>query len=202
MSNRGEQNGIIEKEIMRKATIFQIGFFFTYNLSFLFINYFFGSPCRVLALDPFRLPVIGCHLASGLELGRKNELFIKAHRLVADYPHMFELFEKISSALVEFQKFLLLFSGLYLGLLLDATTLVWDKMIMPEDTFCESQILHLSKFPQVCQYFILLTAHSKGTQEDPNFLPSWLGFGHAYAIQDESDQAMAAYRTINRKFPG
>ena len=34
------------------------------------------------------------------------------------------------------------------------------------------------------------------------FASAWVGFGHAFAAQDESDQAMAAYRTASRLFPG
>mmetsp|Transcript_24965 Transcript_24965/g.53881 ORF Transcript_24965/g.53881 Transcript_24965/m.53881 type:complete len:229 (-) Transcript_24965:35-721(-) len=37
---------------------------------------------------------------------------------------------------------------------------------------------------------------------DPSLAVAWLGFGHAFAAQDESDQAMAAYRTAARLFTG
>ena len=43
---------------------------------------------------------------------------------------------------------------------------------------------------------------SKATALDGAFVPAWIGFGHAFAAQDESDQAMAAYRTAARLFPG
>jgi len=43
---------------------------------------------------------------------------------------------------------------------------------------------------------------SKATSLDGAFVPAWIGFGHAFAAQDESDQAMAAYRTATRLFPG
>ncbi len=42
----------------------------------------------------------------------------------------------------------------------------------------------------------------KATTKEAQFAPAWLGFGNAYAAQDESDQAMAAYRTAMRLFPG
>ena len=29
---------------------------------------------------------------------------------------------------------------------------------------------------------------------DPNFVPAWMGYGHSFAMLDEHDQAMAAYR--------
>jgi tetratricopeptide (TPR) repeat protein len=37
---------------------------------------------------------------------------------------------------------------------------------------------------------------------DRCFAPAWVAFGHAFAAQDESDQAMSAYRTAARLFPG
>ena len=42
---------------------------------------------------------------------------------------------------------------------------------------------------------------SKATSLNHRFAPAWVGFGHAFAAQDESDQAMAAYRTASRLFP-
>jgi len=41
----------------------------------------------------------------------------------------------------------------------------------------------------------------KATKLDHTFAPAWLGFGNAFAAQDESDQAMSAYRTAARLFP-
>lgn len=43
---------------------------------------------------------------------------------------------------------------------------------------------------------------SRATSLNHRFAPAWVGFGHAFAAQDESDQAMAAYRTATRLFPG
>jgi anaphase-promoting complex subunit 6 len=43
---------------------------------------------------------------------------------------------------------------------------------------------------------------AKSTEIDPRFVPSWIGFGHAFAAQDESDQALGAYRTAARLCPG
>jgi len=44
--------------------------------------------------------------------------------------------------------------------------------------------------------------YSKATTTNHRFAQAWMGFGHAFAAQDESDQAMAAYRTASRLFPG
>jgi len=39
---------------------------------------------------------------------------------------------------------------------------------------------------------------SKSTSCSRDFGPAWLGFGHAFAIEGEHDQALAAYRSANR----
>ena len=43
---------------------------------------------------------------------------------------------------------------------------------------------------------------SKATSLDRTFAPAWIGYGNAYAAQEEGDQAMSAYRTAARLFPG
>jgi anaphase-promoting complex subunit 6 len=42
----------------------------------------------------------------------------------------------------------------------------------------------------------------KATMMDQHLLPAWIGFAHAYAVHDESDRSMAAYRNAARLFPG
>nr|CAD1837361.1 unnamed protein product [Ananas comosus var. bracteatus] len=54
----------------------------------------------------------------------------------------------------------------------------------------------IKKYDQARRYF------SKATGLDGAFAPAWIGTGNAYAAQEESDQAMAAYRTAARLFPG
>ncbi|KAI3441465.1 TPR_REGION domain-containing protein [Psidium guajava] len=54
----------------------------------------------------------------------------------------------------------------------------------------------IKKYDQSRRYF------SKATNLDGTFPPAWIGFGHAYAARDEGDQAMSAYRTAARLFPG
>ncbi|CAL9730217.1 anaphase-promoting complex subunit Cdc16p [Monosporozyma unispora] len=43
---------------------------------------------------------------------------------------------------------------------------------------------------------------SKASILDPTFAPAWLGFAHTYALEGEQDQALAAYSTAARFFPG
>ena len=52
------------------------------------------------------------------------------------------------------------------------------------------------KFDSARRYF------SKATSMEKSLVSAWIGFGHAFAAQEESDQAMAAYRTAARLFPG
>ncbi|KAL7186188.1 hypothetical protein ACSBR2_028024 [Camellia fascicularis] len=54
----------------------------------------------------------------------------------------------------------------------------------------------IKKYDQSRRYF------SKATNLDGTFLPAWIGYGNAYAAQEEGDQAMSAYRTAARLFPG
>ncbi|XP_073314246.1 anaphase-promoting complex subunit 6 isoform X2 [Primulina huaijiensis] len=54
----------------------------------------------------------------------------------------------------------------------------------------------IKKYDQSRRYF------SKATSLDGTFSPGWIGYGNAYAAQEEGDQAMSAYRTAARLFPG
>ena len=42
----------------------------------------------------------------------------------------------------------------------------------------------------------------KATTMDNNFACGWIGYGNAFAAQDETDQAKTAYRTASRLFYG
>jgi len=52
------------------------------------------------------------------------------------------------------------------------------------------------------KYDIARKYFQKANQLDKDFAASWIAFGHCFASQNESDQAMAAYRTAARLFPG
>ncbi|XP_054811712.1 anaphase-promoting complex subunit 6-like [Prosopis cineraria] len=54
----------------------------------------------------------------------------------------------------------------------------------------------IKKYDQSRRYF------SKATSLDGTFAPAWIGYGNAYAAKEEGDQAMSAYRTAARLFPG
>ncbi|SPO28503.1 related to anaphase control protein cut9 [Ustilago trichophora] len=42
---------------------------------------------------------------------------------------------------------------------------------------------------------------SKASLLDPRFAPGWIAFGHTFALEGESDQAIIAYSTASRLFP-
>ncbi|CAN0487666.1 unnamed protein product, partial [Discosporangium mesarthrocarpum] len=42
----------------------------------------------------------------------------------------------------------------------------------------------------------------QSTKLDGRFAPAWIGFGNAFAAQEETDQAVSAYRTAARLFQG
>ena len=52
------------------------------------------------------------------------------------------------------------------------------------------------KFDASRRYF------NKATALDPNMMSAWIGSAHAHAMHDESDRAMAIYRTAAGLFPG
>ena len=54
----------------------------------------------------------------------------------------------------------------------------------------------ISKFEAARRFF------SKATTTNHNFGPGWIGFGHAFAVEGEHDQAMAAYFTASKLMPG
>ncbi|ESQ27246.1 hypothetical protein EUTSA_v10018370mg [Eutrema salsugineum] len=54
----------------------------------------------------------------------------------------------------------------------------------------------IKKYAEARRYF------SKATNIDGSFSPAWIGFGNSFAAQEEGDQAMSAYRTAARLFPG
>lgn len=105
--------------------------------------------------DPYAAECLPAHLAAALELRKKNELFVRGHRLVEEYP------EKAVSWFAV---------GCY--------------------------------YMATQQYEQARRTFGKATALDRAFAPAWVAFGHAFAAQDESDQAMAAYRTAARLFPG
>ncbi|KAK9828405.1 hypothetical protein WJX81_004996 [Elliptochloris bilobata] len=115
----------------------------------------FALTSALLERNPYALEAMPVHLTASLELRKKNELFLRGHRLAEEYPDRAAAWFAV---------------GCYY--------------------LCAEQHESARRF------------FGKATALDASFAPAWLGFGHAFAAQDESDQAMAAYRTAARLFPG
>ncbi|KAI9685143.1 MAG: anaphase promoting complex subunit cdc16 [Bathelium mastoideum] len=56
--------------------------------------------------------------------------------------------------------------------------------------------LAISRIAEARRYF------SKASMMDPHFGPAWIGFAHTFAAEGEHDQAISAYSTAARLFPG
>lgn len=110
---------------------------------------------RQFEREPSRLNGLPLYLATLVELGKKNDLYLLSHSLVAEYPKK---------------------------------AVTWFAI------GCYYMVTR--QFDSARKYF------SKATSIDPSFVQAWIGYGHAFAAQDESDQAMAAYRTATRLFSG
>ncbi|KAL5997807.1 hypothetical protein ACLOJK_008739 [Asimina triloba] len=65
-----------------------------------------------------------------------------------------------------------------------------------------SNELYLMASSLVKDYPQKLEGFGKATTLDTTFAPAWIGSGNAYAAQEEGDQAMNAFRTTARLFPG
>ena len=109
----------------------------------------------LLGSDPYDTGCLPTHLAAALQLGRKNELFIRGHKLVEEYP---------------------------------------DSAVSWFAVGCYHTCVRQHSTAR--RYF------GKCTSLDQSFAPAWVAFGGAFAELDESDQAVSAYRTAVRLFPG
>jgi anaphase-promoting complex subunit 6 len=86
--------------------------------------------------------------------------------------------------------------------------------LVPDLHFCAHKLVSdypsspVSWFAVGCYY--MLTNHyskarryfNKAKSMDNSFIPAWIGIGNAFAAQDESDQAMATYRSASRLLVG
>jgi len=89
------------------------------------------------------------------------------------------------------------------------------ELKMPRQLFIDAHRL-VDSFPEsaeawyavACYYYLTQKMEKarfnflKATTLSPYFAPAWVGYGHTFAAQDESDQALAAYRTASRFFSG
>lgn len=153
-----------------------------------------GSPRRCLDVtrpalqrDAGHEGLIEAHAAALHALGDKEALFVLGHRLAREVP---------GRAVTWFVV------GTYYLVRGRSKGRCTVRLSFAQRGMAESGALGR---PQTCRrweearrYFSKAT----GMPEGQWLASAWLGFGHAFAMGDESDQAMAAYRTAARLFPG
>jgi anaphase-promoting complex subunit 6 len=96
---------------------------------------------------------------------------------------------------------------LYTAILIELNQ-VGDLYILAHNLVSSNPDLAVSWFT-VGSYYYLVRKYDlarkyfeKANKFDKHFAACWIAFGHSFAASDESDQAMSAYRTAARLFPG
>ncbi|KAJ3674101.1 hypothetical protein LUZ60_006093 [Juncus effusus] len=83
-----------------------------------------------------------------------------------------------------------------------------DLYIMSDNLVKNYPQKAISWFAVGCYYFsikknALARQHfSKATSIEGTYAPAWIALGNSYAVQQETDHALTAYRTASRLFPG
>ncbi|THG05039.1 hypothetical protein TEA_027711 [Camellia sinensis var. sinensis] len=181
----------------------------------------------LLEKDPFHLKCTLVHLAAAMELGHSNELYLMACNLVKDYPqkalswfavgcyyYCIKKYDQsrryFSFSLVEQ---LLEIGGAPRGSLRELNQKAMQAARKLSNDLTELKMLRmereetqrLKKGKQTLEDTTmkrLSEMENALRKANGTFLPAWIGYGNAYAAQEEGDQAMSAYRTAARLFPG
>ncbi|XP_020518107.1 anaphase-promoting complex subunit 6 isoform X2 [Amborella trichopoda] len=138
----------------------------------------FELTTMLLERDPFHLKCTLVHIAAAMELGHANELYLMACSLVKDYP------QNCPSRCPQPQR---------------QQAFLW---------YLNQNSIALSWFAVGCYYYCIKKLDQsrrffcKATTLDGTFSSAWIGFGNAYSVREEGDQAMASFRTAARLFPG
>ncbi|KAL2925435.1 Anaphase-promoting complex subunit 6 [Bienertia sinuspersici] len=151
----------------------------------------------LLEKDPFHLKCTLVHLAAAMELGQSNELYLMACNLVKDYPQ-----KPLSWFAVGCYYYCIRnmtnhggISAVAVGLESQRTSYAFDFKAYKCSSCSEvTKLLSSTLF--------VYPLYSKATSLEGTFLSAWIGQGNAYAALEEGDQAMLAYRTAARLFPG
>lgn len=114
---------------------------------------------------------------------------------------------EIVKSLIEDDMYFLNAIPLYTAILIELNQ-VGDLYILAHKLVSSNPDLAVSWFA-VGSYYYLVKKYDlarkyfeKANKFDKHFAACWIAYGHSYAASDESDQAMSAYRTAARLFPG
>lgn len=183
----------------------------------------YASTAALLAQDPYATEVLPVHLGCAVQLGKKNELFL---RWVGGWVVVQGQRERSDEGQGSCMPGLHSWTTYRPTLLIPCSAL--SSVINTDNpSFLPLPCPHPSPHPPrghqlveaypklglswfaVGCYYSATRQHeaarryfARATQLDRSCAPAWVGLGHAYAAQDESDQAMAAYRSAARLFPG
>ncbi|KAK3026495.1 hypothetical protein RJ639_041792, partial [Escallonia herrerae] len=167
----------------------------------------------LLEKDPFHLKCMLVHLAAAMELGQSNELYLLACNLVKDYPQkLYQSRRNLSSVVYCIWEIAsksiasnvgLKLSNINLLLLPFPSTGLCHGLLSVVTTIASRSMINHAAISDLWDHKTLVTlSDSKATSLDGTFPLAWIGYGNAYAAQEEGDQAMSAYRTAARLFPG
>ena len=114
---------------------------------------------------------------------------------------------EIIKSLIDEDMYFLSAIPLYAAVLIELNN-VGDLYLLSHNLVSSSPELAVSWFT-VGAYYYLVKKYDlariyleKANKFDKHFAACWIAFGHSFAASDESDQAMSAYRTAARLFPG
>ncbi|KAL2943636.1 Anaphase-promoting complex subunit 6 [Bienertia sinuspersici] len=184
----------------------------------------------LLEKDPFHLKCTLVHLAAAMELGQSNELYLMACNLsrlssklffmslccmatscsVSDFADM-DAYWPLSWFAVGCYYYCIRKydqSRRYFRECIPVATTF--KLILKGIGIYNSLCVYVCVCVSACQKVTKLLSstlfvyplYSKATSLEGTFLSAWIGQGNAYAALEEGDQAMLAYRTAARLFPG
>ena len=114
---------------------------------------------------------------------------------------------EIIKSLIDEDMYFLNAIPLYTAILIELNQ-VGDLYILAHNLVSANPDLAVSWFT-VGSYYYLVKKYDlarkyfeKANKFDKHFAACWIAFGHSFAASDESDQALSAYRTAARLFPG
>lgn len=96
---------------------------------------------------------------------------------------------------------------LYIAILVDMNKLgdlyyLAHKLVSSNPTLAISWFSVGAYYYLVGKYDLARKYFEKANKIDKHFVACWIAFGHSFAALDESEQALNAYRTATRLFPG
>lgn len=131
--------------------------------------------------------------------------FIQGEKLY-NHKNTYKAYE-IVKAIVEDDPYFLNVVPLYAAILIDLNKIgelyfLAHKLVSSNPEIAVSWFAVGSYYYLIKKYDLARKYFEKANKFDKHFAASWIAYGHSFAALDESEQAMSAYRTAVRLFPG